>query len=234
MATYRRNVESNCGLRIADCGLEAARNPQSAIRNPQCGGFSLVELIVVILILAILASFAVPLIGAGVEERLATGATALVCDLDMGRSLAVNNASSYRFTFDTAQSIYSLKHVGTNTALDVLPATPFHHISDNGRTLTAEFDDLPSLGGDVQLVSVLINQSPPAEVADLEFTRLGSTTRTEETVLWLAAGRGEERRYLSVVVNPTTGLAEPRPPAQKAKPEGVLDPLVDLIEDLLP
>jgi prepilin-type N-terminal cleavage/methylation domain-containing protein len=196
-------------------------------------GLSLVELIVVILILAILAAFAIPHAGSGVPERLDTAATALVCDLEMGRSLAVSNSSSYRFTFDTAQSTYALEHVGTNTALDVLPASPFHRVSSDGKTLTAELDDLPSLGGDVQLISVLVNQSPPAEVADLEFNRLGSTTRTEETVFWLAAGRGENRRYLSVVVNPTTGLAEPKPPAQKAKPTGVLDPLLDLIEDIL-
>ncbi|HUE73120.1 MAG TPA: prepilin-type N-terminal cleavage/methylation domain-containing protein [Pirellulaceae bacterium] len=209
--------------------------PHSAIRNPQwvrCG-LSLVELIVVILILAILAAFAVPHVGAGVDDRLATAATAVVGDLEMARSLAVSNASNYRFMFDTAQSTYTLKHVGTNTALDVLPASPFHHVSDSGRLLTAELDDLPSLGGDVQLVSVQINLSPPAEVADLEFGRLGSTTRVDETVLWLAAGRGSDRRYLSVVVNPTTGLAEPKPPAQKAKPDGVLDPLAEIIEDTL-
>jgi hypothetical protein len=115
----------------------------------------------------------------------------------------------------------------------VLPASPFHHASDSGKTLTAELDDLPSLDGQVQLLSVLINQSPPAEVADVEFDRLGSTTRIDETVLWLAAGMGADRRYLSIVIHPTTGLAEPKPPAQKAKPEGVLDPLLDLVDKTL-
>lgn len=197
-------------------------------------GLTLVELIVVVLILAILATLAIPNLSSGVDDRLGTAATALVCDLEMGRSLAVSNSSNYRFNFDTAQNSYTIKHVGTNSAFDVLPASPFHHVSGSGRLLTAELKDLPSLGGDVQLVSVLMNQSPPAEVADLEFNRLGSTTRAEETVLWLAAGRGEERRYLSVVVNPTTGLAEPKPPAQKAKPTGVIDPLVDLVQQVLP
>ncbi len=196
-------------------------------------GLSLVELILVILILAILATLAVPHLGSGVEERLDMAAVALVSDLDMARSLAVSNSSTYRLMFDTAQNKYSLEHAGTNPALDVLPKSPFHQISADGMTLTAELDDLPSLGGDVQLISVQINQSPPPEVADLEFNRLGSTTRPEETVFWLAAGRGEDRRYLSVVVNPTTGLAEPKPPAQKAKPTGVLDPLADLLDTLL-
>jgi prepilin-type N-terminal cleavage/methylation domain-containing protein len=212
--------------RNADCWWQA--------RNGTRAGLTLVELLVVVLILAILATLAVPNLGAGVDDRLGTAATAVVCDLEMGRSLAVSNSSNYRFNFDTAQNSYTIKHAGTNTAFDVLPASPFHHVSDSGRLLTAELNDLPSLGGDVQLVSVLINQSPPVEVTDLEFNRLGSTTRADETVLWLAAGRGEERRYLSVVVNPTTGLAEPKPPAQKAKPTGVIDPLVDLVQQVLP
>jgi prepilin-type N-terminal cleavage/methylation domain-containing protein len=221
-------------MRNAKCGVAAI--PHSAFRAPRWvrRGLSLVELIVVILIVAILAALAIPQAGSGVPERLDTAVTAVVCDLEMARSLAVSNSSSYRCTFDTAHSTYTLKHVGTNAALDVLPVSPFHQVSDDGQTLIAKLDDLPSLGGDVQLVSVLINQSPPAEVADLEFNRLGSTTRAQETVLWLAAGRGDDRRYLSIVVNPTTGLAEPKPPVQKAKPTGVIDPLANLIQELLP
>jgi len=196
-------------------------------------GLSLVELIVVILIVAILATLAIPYVGSGVAERLDTAAEAVVCDLELARSLAVSNSSNYRITFDTAHSQYSLKHVGTNTTLDVLPASPFHHASDSGKTLTFELDDLPSLGGQVQLLSVLVNQNPPSEIGDVEFNRLGSTLRPDETVIWLASGMGEDRRYLSIVVNPTTGLAEPKPPAQKTKPTGVIDPLLDLVEDLL-
>lgn len=196
-------------------------------------GFSLVEMLVVILILAILATFALPLVGTNVHERLDAASEVLVSDLELARSLAVSNASSYRVTFDTTAFTYSLKHVGGNPALDVLPASPFHHASDGGKTLTAEFDDFPQLDGDVQLIAAHLNQSPPVDVTDVVFNHLGSTTRPDETVLWLASGRGEDRRYLSVVINPTTGMAEPKPPAQKTKPTGVLDPVVDLVDDLL-
>lgn len=206
----------------------------SCLGNPwRPRGFSLVELLVVVLILAILATFALPLVGTNVHERLDAASEVLVSDLELARSLAVSNASNYRVTFDTTTYTYSLKHVGGNTALDVLPASPFHHASNGGKVLTAEFDDFPQLDGDVQLIAVQINQSPPVDVTDVEFNHLGSTTRPDETVLWLASGRGEDRRYLSVVINPTTGMAEPKPPAQKAKPTGVLDPLLDLVDGLL-
>lgn len=218
-----------------------ATHPTADELSLQCGllgtrarrGLSLVELIVVVLILAILATFAIPSVGSNVPDKLDAASEVVVCDMELARSLAVSNSSTYRVTFDVTNYTYSLEHAGTNPALDVLPASPFHHASDGGKTLTAELDDLPALDGGVQLISVLINQSPPAEVADVEFDRLGSTNRSEQTVLWLAAGLGEDRRYLSVVIDPTTGLAEPKPPAQKAKPDGVLDPLLDLVGGLL-
>ena len=198
-----------------------------------CRGLSLVELIVVILIVAILATLAIPYVGSSVHDKLDAAAVAVVCDLELTRSLAVANSSNYRITFSTTNNEYALKHVGTNASLDVLPKSPFHDSSDSGKTLTARLKDLPSLDGDVQLVSVQINLPSPTEVTDVEFNRLGGTTRSDETVIWLAAGRGGDRRYLSIVINPTTGLAEPKPPAQKAKPTGVVDPLFQVVEDLL-
>lgn len=220
-------------MQSVECGFAAT--PHSALRTWHLirAGLSLVELLVVVLIVAIMAAVAIPYAGSGVDDKLDAGAETVVCDLELARSLAVSNSSTYRITFSTASNEYSLKHAGTNASLDVLPASPFHHVSDGGKTLTAKLTDLPSLDGDVQLVSVQINQTSPTEVGDVEFNRLGSTSRADETVLWLAAGRGEDRRYLSVVVNPTTGLAEPKPPAQKAKPPGVLDPLENIVEELL-
>jgi len=212
-------------------GAECTRH--SALCARSRAGLSFVELIVVVLIVAVMAALTMPYLGSGVHDKLDAGAESVVCDLELARSLAVSNSSTYRVTFSTANNEYSLKHAGTNTSLDVLPASPFHQVSDGGKTLTAQLKDFPSLDGDVQLIAALINLPTPVEVADVEFNRLGSTSRTDETVLWLAAGRGEDRRYLSIVINPTTGLAEPRPPAQKAKPNGVLDPLENIIEDLL-
>lgn len=188
-------------------------------------GFSLVELIVVVLILAILATFAIPYAGTGTSEKLDAAAEAVICDLELARSLAVSNSSNYRVTFDTAQSRYSLLHAGTNTSLDVLPASPFHHASNGGKMLTAELDDLPSLDGEVQLLAVQKDQAAPTDVTDVEFNRLGSTTRPEETIVWLAAGRGADRRYMSIVINPTTGLAEAPQPPQKTTPLGIIDAL---------
>jgi len=64
---FEERTTVDCGLWISDCGLEnenpqsAIGNPQSAIRNRQSErGFSLIELIVVIVILGLLAAVVAP------------------------------------------------------------------------------------------------------------------------------------------------------------------------------
>jgi len=50
---------ADCGLRIADCSLRFS-NPKSKIRDPKSQGFTLLELMIVISILIILVSVALP------------------------------------------------------------------------------------------------------------------------------------------------------------------------------
>jgi hypothetical protein len=45
-------------------------------------------------------------------------------------------------------------------------------------------------------------------VSNVEFGPLGSTTRPQETVVWLSCGAGSSERHVSIHVNPATGLAE--------------------------
>jgi prepilin-type N-terminal cleavage/methylation domain-containing protein len=191
-------------------------------------GLSIVELLIVVLVLAVLATAALTYSGSGTPELLEAAAECVIGDLELARSLAVSNSSNYRITFDTSQSQYSLRHAGSNAALDILPASPFHRASDGGKCLTAELADLPSLEGDVQLLAVQKDPASPVDVTDVEFDPLGSTTRTEETIIWLAAGHGSQRRYLSIRINPTTGLAQSGDP-QPQQPAGVVDVLAQAV-----
>jgi hypothetical protein len=60
----------------------------------------------------------------------------------------------------------------------------------------------------VRLAAVVRMQSGGQAAGDLEFNSLGATTAPQETVVWLSCGAGNVRRYISVHVNPLTGLSE--------------------------
>jgi hypothetical protein len=91
-----------------------------------------------------------------------------------------------------------------------LPPSPFHRSVAGQTSQTVKLADLPQMGPPVRLVGAFTGGGSPAAVVDLEFGPLGESTRSEETVketvIWLAAGRGAARRYLSIRVNPITGL----------------------------
>ena len=144
----------------------------------------------------------------GTHEELQAAAQLLGGDLAYGRSLAVANNSSYRFRFQAAQNRYVLEHCGTNPALNTLPDAPFRSPSDPANEHSVDLNDLPHFTGqNMRLAGVTNTAGIRLTPEQLEFGPLGETTRTQETVVWLAAGRNQQTRYLPVHVNPISGLA---------------------------
>ena len=60
----------------------------------------------------------------------------------------------------------------------------------------------------VRLAAVVRMQGGGQATGQIEFTPLGGTATAYETVVWLACGSGSSQRFLSVHVNPITGLVE--------------------------
>jgi hypothetical protein len=92
--------------------------------------------------------------------------------------------------------------------LHALPVSPFRKLTDGPDQQTTDLLNLPLSRPPVQLHSVVAAGGTLTSVADVEFTPLGGTTRTEPTVIWLACGNGSERRFVPITINPATGLAE--------------------------
>jgi len=139
----------------------------------------------------------------------------------------VTGASRYRITFDASGDSYVLRHSGTNSLLDVLPRNPLTSPDDPPDEQIFDLSELPLLGPGVRILAVQ-SGTAAASPATLEFGPLGATTRSEQTTIWLTAGRSSETRYLPLRIDPTTGSAEVGKIQVAAPPATVVD--VDQLE----
>src|SRR5687768_9519392 len=99
---------------------------------------TLIELLLTIAVLGIIAAAIIPSLSADIPARLTSAAQVVSSDLEYARSLAVSNNSKYQITFNTGDNYYYLRHSGTNTVLNTLPASPFLNQFDTADTQTTD------------------------------------------------------------------------------------------------
>jgi prepilin-type N-terminal cleavage/methylation domain-containing protein len=99
--------------------------------NPCCG-FTLVELILVVLILSIAALFAVPMFSSAADIQVRSVANGIAADLDYTRGLAITRQKNYAVVFypaavsGHAAESYEIRDTATNTVVtNPLDGKPF-------------------------------------------------------------------------------------------------------------
>jgi Tfp pilus assembly protein FimT len=169
---------------------------------------SLFELLLTIAIIGILAAILIPQLSGNLPDRLNAGAQVVCADLDYARALAVANNSNYRITFEPDNNRYYLKHSGPSAQLNTLPRSPFRQNDDPADRQTTSLSQLPLPEPGVRLVAAVQMQGAGQSATQIEFTPLGATTSALPTVIWLGCGGGTQQRFISIQVDPITGLAE--------------------------
>lgn len=183
-------------------------------------GFSLLELLLVVAIVGILAAVLLPSAQPAVYDQLRSTAQILATDLAYARSLAVANNDNYRVTLNLTSNSYVLTHSGPNPALAQLPPALFSP-GDPPSQHTVKLGDLPHAGPAVRLAAAATNGASLQSVGDVEFGPLGQTVRPDPTTIWLAAGSGDQKRYITLEVNPVTGLIQIGAYSNVGPPAGV-------------
>ena len=171
-------------------------------------GLTLIELLITLAVISIVAAMLIPQLSHQLPDQLSAVAQIVASDLEYARALAVANNSKYRVTFEPAQNRYYLKHSGANTLLHVLPASPFRQASDPPDQQTCDLDELPLASPVVEIAQIASGEGVVTAVSDVEFTPLGGTTRSAVTTIWLRCGQGSDKLFISIEINPATGLVE--------------------------
>jgi len=175
------------------------------LRCLRCG-YTLVELLIVITVLGVLSGVMIASYEPTVSDQLTSVARVVADDINFTRTLAVMNGSEYQLAFAGGTDQYTLKHVGANASLNILPSCPFGQSSDPATARIAVLSDLPSVSVLVELAGVTTSAGARSTNGTLVFDSLGSLSSGVDTKIWLVAGPAGNRRYISVEINGVTGL----------------------------
>ena len=169
--------------------------------------FTLVEVLISVMILAILATVMVSTDSGSQQQMLEATARILASDLRLARSHAIEFNTTYTVQFSLQNNSYEIRHSGSGSA-PVLTNPVAGPNADPSRYVVSL--QSPSLGRNAAAGPRLarVGLRPTGEqVASVTFQPTGGTgpTQAKDTVIILTAGRGTTSYYQRLVISWVTG-----------------------------
>jgi len=181
---------------------------------PRRGGFTLVEVLIVVVVMGILASLVIPAFRSTHTVSLESAARILASDIRLARSQAVQFNMDFNVQFNFAGNSYTVIHPGAGSP----PAlkNPLAPVGQEFGTYTVDFDQFSPPGATtphVKLAGAAL-KTTQQNVNDVSFNLLGGTGpfRSQDTIIWLTAGSGADRRAVRITVSWVTGAVYVDPP----------------------
>lgn len=188
--------------------------------KPRRAGFTLIETLIVITLIAILAAVVLPAARSTEVRSLESAARILAADLRLARSLAVQYNTEWTVEFDVEHNAYELVHTGSGMAP---PApNPLAGASARSEAYRVEWNRWGTAvaGRNGIRFGPITTGSTRQRADDVAFGPQGGTgpARNEDTVIWLLHGRGPDVRGIRLTVSWVAGQVWVDPP-QTLTPE---------------
>ncbi len=156
-----------------------------------CKGFTLAEILLIVVILAIAAMMAIPFASSGTSTQLKSAATIISSDLEYAKSMAISRGKQYSVVFNIGAESYQIEDVN-GVVID--------HPVRKGSTYTVNFAADSRLSR-VDISSVDFDTTPTVSFDYLGSPWNGSSNPLNSGVITLNAGGST----MTVNVEPVTG-----------------------------
>lgn len=94
------------------------RNANEPTKPAGSGGFTMIEIIIVVVILGITALIAVPMFSSAADMTVRAAANRITADLEYARGLAITHQKPYSVVFNLTTESYEIRDTTTNTVID--------------------------------------------------------------------------------------------------------------------
>ncbi len=189
--------------------MQCTRPRSLRTEQNQCGraGFTLVEVLIVVVLISILASVSLLSIDSSASHSLDTTARMLVADLRLARNHAIQFNTEYTVEFDLNTQTYEIVHSGSGTA--PVPENSLAGSSaDKTKYIQSVQKDTLNLPDRVVISQIYLKTSD-TEVRDLAFGAMGGTGpgRSEDTMIVISTTRNGTTFSIPITVSWITGQA---------------------------